>query len=455
MKRKRMLLASLTLVLATLISACGANKANDAQTSTAPDSAASEASASSSGSAGGTDDSFTIRIGAWFIDDRPFMQEFKANVEKAYKEKYPKASIQWDITLGDTYADKLKAELASDTAPDVFFHQGKTAAFGEVGYLADLSGETWASKLNPGAKSAYSYKDTVYALPMGIASSGIWYNKKIFADLGIEVPKSWAEMESAFAKIKAAGITPVAAGFKDAWTASMTFNLWMQPYGNESSPTFGKDLYEGKKRLDGPEVQAVMTHLQEMVEKGYLNKTALSIDWPQSAELFTSGKAAMIVQGPWMPGTAQENFQTKGHTAFDLGYFPFRTDKGYAKLSLGIDQSLSVNAKTKHLQPAKDLVGVIASPEVYGPFNVGSGTVPAIQGMQLDYPNAALNDLLKVVDETESGMGYEIYVPASAMTSLVETFTKVASGIKFDPKDLTEAQKKLEKDKGTVILPAE
>ncbi len=449
-KRNRMLLAS-TLALATLLSACGGNEANEAQSSKTPDAPASGTSATSSGN----DDAFTIRLGAWFIDDRPYMQEFKTNVEKAYEQKYPNASIQWDITLGDTYSDKLKAELASDTAPDVFFHQGKTAAFGEVGYLADLSGESWATELNPGAKSAYSFKDAVYALPMGIAASGIWYNKKIFADLGIEVPKTWAEMDAAFAKIQSAGFTPVAAGFKDVWTASMTFNLWMQPYGNESSPTYGKDLYEGKKKLDGPEIQAVMTHLQEMVEKGYLNKTALSIDWPQSAELFSSGKAAMIVQGPWMPGTAEENFQTKGHTPFDIGYFPFRTDKGYAKLSLGIDQSLSVNAKTKLMQQAKDLVGVIASPEVYGPFNVGSGTVPAIQGMQLDYPNSALNEYLKVVDETESGMGYETYLPASAMTSLVETFTKVASGLKFDPKDLTEAQKKLDKDKGTVILPAE
>ncbi len=449
-KRNRMLLASI-LALATLLSACGGNEANEAQSSKTPDAPASGNSATSSGN----DDAFTIRLGAWFIDDRPYMQEFKTNVEKAYEKKYPNASIQWDITLGDTYSDKLKAELASDTAPDVFFHQSKTAMFGEVGYLADLSDEPWADKLNPGAKSVYSYKGTVYALPMGLASSGIWYNKKIFADLGIEVPKSWAEMESAFAKIKAAGITPVSAGFKDIWTASMTFNLWMQPYGNESSPTFGKDLYEGKKRLDGPEVQAVMTHLQEMVEKGYLNKTALSIDWPQSAELFTSGKAAMIVQGPWMPGTAQENFQTKGHAAFDLGYFPFRTDNGYATVVPGIDQSLSVNARTKLAQQAKDLVDVIASPEVYGPFNVGSGTVPAIQGMKLDYPNSALNDLLKVVEETEPGLAIEPYLPASAVTSLVETFTKVASGLKFDPKDLTEAQKKLEKDKGTVILPAE
>jgi len=450
-KRKSMLIVLLTIAVATLLSACGTNKANEVNEANK----GSKTPESSTPKSDGTNDSFTIRLGAWFIDDRPFMQEFKANIDQAYKKKYPNATIQWDITLGETYADKLKAELASDTAPDVFFHQGKTAMFGEVGYLADLSGEPWASNLNPGAKNAYFYKDGVYALPMGISSSGIWYNKQIFADLGVEVPKSWAEMESAFEKIQQVGITPVAAGFKDTWTASMTFSLWSQPYGLESSPTYGKDLYEGKKTLDGPEIQAVMMHMQEMVEKGYLNKTALSIDWPQSAELFTSGKAAMIVQGPWMPGTAEENFQTKGHKAFDVGYFPFRTDNGYANLSTGVDQSLSVNAKTKLLQQAKDLVAIIASPDVYGPFNIGSGTVPAIQGMQLEYPNAALNDLLKAVEENDSGLGYETYLPESAKTTLVETFTKVASGIKFNPQDLKEAQKKLEKDKGTVILPVE
>ncbi|GGD60351.1 ABC transporter substrate-binding protein [Paenibacillus nasutitermitis] len=449
MKKRKTLLLSITLLMTMALSACGGNEAQS------PKESGKNGSAESAPASDSNDNAFTIRVGAWFIDDRPYMQEFKANIEKAYKAKQPNGTIQWDITLGDTYSDKLKAELASDTAPDVFFHQGQTAKFGEVGYLADLSGESWAGKLNPGTKSSYLFQDKVYSLPMGVASSGIWYNKKIFSDLGIQVPKSWPELEKAFSAIKAAGITPVAAGFKDIWTAQMTFNLWMQPYGNESSPTYGKDLYEGKKTLEGPEVQAVMTHLQEMVEKGYLNKTALSIDWPQSAELFTSGKAAMIVQGPWMPGTAKENFQTKGHAAFDLGYFPFTTDKGYAKLSLGIDQSLSVNAKTKLMQQAKDLVNVIASPEVYGPFNVGGGTVPAIQGMQLNYPDTALNDLLKVVEETDSGMGYESYLPASALTSLVETFTKVASGIKFNPDDLAEAQKKLEKDKGTVIVPAE
>ena len=392
--------------------------------------------------------------GAWFIDERQVNLDFKSNIEKSYKVKYPNATIQWDILLGATYFDKLKAEFSSQTAPDVIFLQGP-ATYAAAGYLLDLSDQPWASQLQPGARKDSMYQGKTYALPMGLATSGVWYNKKIFADLGLVAPKNATEILAASEKIKAAGITPFAAGFKDTWTAGILYGLWMQSYGYESSKTYGKDLYDGKKMIDGPEIQAVMNNVQEMAQKGYFNKTALSIDWPQSAELFTSGKAAMIAQGPWMPGTAEENFKTKGHSAFDMGYFPLSSPSGYYNLALGADQSLSINAKTKLLKPAQDLILTIASPEVYGPFNVGNGNIPAIKGIEVTYPNPAYNDLLNAVNNGEANMSFGSYMAPSVDTFLNEIFTKIISGIKFNKDDLKEAQKLLEKDKGVVILPPE
>ena len=46
-------------------------------------------------------------------------------------------------------------------------------------------------------------------------------NWDVFADLGIEVPKTWAEFEANNEKIKAAGIPPVLATYADAWTAQL------------------------------------------------------------------------------------------------------------------------------------------------------------------------------------------------------------------------------------------
>ncbi|MCU6712725.1 extracellular solute-binding protein [Paenibacillus sp. J5C_2022] len=450
MKKSWMLLLALTMLVSIIAGCAGKNEKKEIPKASDPPAEESGAPVSDSAN----EEAFTIRLGAWFIDDRPHMQQFKNDVDKRYKEKYPNATIQWDILLGATYFDKLKAELASETASDVMFIQG-LAQYAEAGYLADLSDQPWASQLQPGGKKDAMHLGKTYAVPMGLATSGVWYNKKIFSDLGISAPANAKEFMAAAEKIKAAGITPVAAGFKDAWTASLFYGLWLQSYGYESSKTYGKDLYDGTKKIDGPEVQAVMNHIQEMAQKGYFNKTALSIDWPQSAELFTSGQAAMIAQGPWMPGTAQENFKTKGHNEFEMGYIPLSTESGYYNLSLGADASLGINAKTELMQPAKDLIATIVSPEIYGPYNVGNGNIPAIKGIDVTFPDAAMNDLLAAVNSGEANFGFGSYIAPSVDTALTETVTKILSGLKFNTNDLAEVQKVLEKDKGVVILPPE
>ena len=50
---------------------------------------------------------------------------------------------------------------------------------------------------------------------------GVLYNKKIYADLGLSVPKSWAEFMANNEKIKAAGKAPVIQTFGETWTSQL------------------------------------------------------------------------------------------------------------------------------------------------------------------------------------------------------------------------------------------
>lgn len=406
---------------------------------------------------------FTLRVGAWFIDDRAVMVEFKQNIEAEFKKIYPNGTIQWEITLGLPYGEKLSAQLASSSAPDVIFNQSM-GSYTEKGYLVDLSKEPWADQLIPPVKQAFFYQATtaenkqydgkLYGASMGVGVNGYWYNKKIFDDLGIAPPTNTSAFFAAAERIKQAGIIPLSLGFKDMWTAEMYLRAVIQNYGYNGNDTYGADIYNGKKRLDGPEVIAAMQFFQTLKERDYVNKDALSIDWPQSADLFTKGKAAMIMQGPWMPGTAADHF-SKGAGKFELGYFPVTDDEGYYELMASTDQILSVNAETELIRQSKDLIAVILSPAVYAPFANGSGLISAIDGIEVEYDDPVMNEVLLYVQNAGSHTSWIDYVDSAVVDVLTEQVTKIVSGVKFNPNDLKAAQKKFEDSKDTVTLPAE
>src|SRR5690606_37877703 len=56
------------------------------------------------------------------------------------------------------------------------------------------------------------------ALPYSIMVASVIYNKTLFAENGIEVPKTWDELIAAADTLQAAGVTPFYATLKDDWT---------------------------------------------------------------------------------------------------------------------------------------------------------------------------------------------------------------------------------------------
>src|SRR3546814_1651862 len=56
---------------------------------------------------------------------------------------------------------------------------------------------------------------------------GVYYNKAMFAELGLQVPKTYAEFKDVVEKIKAAGRIPIAFGNRDRWPATNTMSLIM------------------------------------------------------------------------------------------------------------------------------------------------------------------------------------------------------------------------------------
>jgi raffinose/stachyose/melibiose transport system substrate-binding protein len=181
-------------------------------------------------------------------------------------------------------------------------------AFDKLGYL-------------PGALESNVYNGKMYGLPLTADCWVIYYNKKLFRDAGVEVPKTVEDMMASVAKFKAKGIIPAVTDGKDAWPLVETFdNLAERINGN-----FGRvdaALKRTAKFTDPDFVQAA-TLLQKMATSGLFADDLLVSDYGASRNLFGQGKAAMYFMGTWEVGLATDaNFSQEFRDNVDAFKFP-------------------------------------------------------------------------------------------------------------------------------------
>src|SRR5206468_629138 len=113
----------------------------------------------------------------------------------------------------------------------------------------------------------------VFGVPTGTAQGGgVLYNKKIFAQNGISVPKTWAEFEANNDKLKAAGVPPVLQTYGDTWTSQL-FVLADYYNAAQQVSNFATDYTAGKiKFASNPVAMEGFTYLEEGNKKGWYEK---------------------------------------------------------------------------------------------------------------------------------------------------------------------------------------
>lgn len=174
---------------------------------------------------GSGDDANTIKVayqrstnaGNRIMDN--YLAGVKKQFEKANKGKKVKL-IPIQASENDYYT-KLDLMMRSPrTAPDIAYEDTFLINSDiKAGYLRPLDPyvKKWAdwSQYQDSSKKAVTAQDGhVYGVPDGTDTRGIWYNKKIFAKVGLPTdwhPKTWDDLLSAARTIKqkASGVTPM------------------------------------------------------------------------------------------------------------------------------------------------------------------------------------------------------------------------------------------------------
>ncbi|MGF7032318.1 raffinose/stachyose/melibiose transport system substrate-binding protein [Paenibacillus mucilaginosus] len=283
----------------------------------------------------------------------------------------------------NNYMDLVNTRLSTQDAPDLLFYwgqEGKIKQLQPEKNLLDQTNEELTSRISPSVKKYFlGTGGKLYGIPVtGLNVSGVIYNKKVFADLGIEIPKTYDEFLAACEKIKAAGITPVYEAGKEGWPLQLyTFSAMANVINKQ--PDLMDKINTKQVTFDQvPEYVEALKQQHELLGKGYLNKDLFSATLDMSLEALASGKAAMIFQADWEIDPILKKYPNA-----QIGMFPQPWgDDAYAGISDPI--GLYAIKKSDHAKAAQEFLNFFASQDVLTDYFNSVKSIPTWTGLTVD-----------------------------------------------------------------------
>lgn len=363
---KKMKLLALVLAFALLIpmlfAGCGSSDNGSTAGSTI------QSASSSSTVAAGDGAKTEVRIWTW----SPVPRTAKKMIA-AFEAKNPDIKINYtNYNYNPEYLAALAAASGSNTMSDIIGLQPGSLTQQYKNYLADITpyaekswGASWRDKfykvdvdqLQLG--NAPDDKAT-YILPVESQVINIWYNKKLFEEVGAKVPTTWAELKDTAAKLTAKKYAPLYFGGADGW---QHVNMFLM-LANQ----FGDDVYkaqDGSGKWNTPNLVKTLTAYQDMYKSGIMQAGALSNNaYPDGVNLFISGKVGMMALGSWWTQefTAENPAQNVKDWVFDNFYLPAYEDGGKASPPVGgVDFGYGISKNAKNPEAAWKVLESFAS----------------------------------------------------------------------------------------------
>jgi arabinogalactan oligomer / maltooligosaccharide transport system substrate-binding protein len=229
-----------------------------------------------------------------------------------------------------------------------------TPDFADLGYLAPLDGTAALKDEKDFLKQAAAstqYDGKTYAVPQVIDSMGIFYNKKIFKEAGVEVPANIADLKTVAGKIKdKTGKTGMYLRGDDAyWFLSFL-------YGE------GGDLVDASSKsvtVDQPAGVKAFEVVKDLVDSGAA-KTDATDGWENMQSAFKDGKVAMMINGPWAVADTLTGKEFKDKA--NLGIAPVPAGSASQGAPQG-GHNLAVYAGSKNLDASYAFVEYMTSVE--------------------------------------------------------------------------------------------
>lgn len=218
-----------------------------------------------------------------------------------YMKVNPNVKIEVEALDEEAYKTKFKA-YSMEGMPDVVSIWGQPSFLDEVldaGVLAELNEADYADdSFIAGSLEGFKKDGKLYGLPRNTDVACIYYNQKIFADNGWEVPATYDEMLALAGQMKAADVVPMAMAGGDGWPMAIyltdvLYKLTAQDYSAVVSNAISSGDFSDPSLVQATEL------LKQAADAGLFQNGYDSQDYGTAMNLFTNGQAAMFYMGSW------------------------------------------------------------------------------------------------------------------------------------------------------------
>lgn len=280
-----------------------------------------------------------------------------------FMDSHPNIKVERSgIPFGD-FRQMLIQGATADRLPDVVlidnpdFH-----AFAALGVLTDLTEqvEAWGEvdQYFPGHWSSTVFEEVNYGVPVFSNCLALWVNIELREAAGLEIPTTWDELRDVAAALSnddRYGLAAAASHNEEGTFQWLPF-LW----------SAGSDL----SSINDEGGQKALQLWVDLVEDGYMSQGILN--WPQFEVMteFQNGRAAMMINGPWMiPNLTEGSPDLK----WEIAAIP--QDEVGASILGG--ENYGVSAGSENVEAAWEYIAWTQEPENLKQFVMEAGMFPS------------------------------------------------------------------------------
>jgi raffinose/stachyose/melibiose transport system substrate-binding protein len=377
-----------------------------------------------------SDDPVTLTIVDTGTDAGPDA-EYKALIA-LFEEQHPNVTVKRTAKPFANLLSTVKLQLSSAAAPDVTEGNPGPQVDGALvrGRLirpltAYASAYGW-DKIWPASTQAtnmYSEdgKEFGTGALWGVSAHGevvgVFYNKAMLRQLGLQEPKTFAEFEAALAKAKSAGKTPLMIGEQDRYPGGHALMTLVNHYAD---PAGLRDWVFGRQgaSVENGEVEQAAAKLQEWAEKDYFQRGFLGVKDAEAQARMAKGQALFTIGVSVLNGSIEPGLKE------DLGFMLMPPETAgepvFATGSLSPGQHIS--SRSKHPDVAAAWLNLLASEEgaqtmlKHGGLPSRPLSKPAVD------PQSSLASILEAWRQTSGGGRLVPYLD-SATSTMYDTLT--------------------------------